>query len=318
MLFSTLADFVKKHTLFSGGATVIVALSGGPDSVFLLHYLHSLIPTFKLKLVGAHLNHQWRQTADADATFCAQLCEQLNIPFVSTNLNEIPLTKKYNGSKEEFARHKRRAFLEMVAREHEADAIALGHHADDQIETFFIRLVRGATLSGLQGMKVKDGLYIRPLLTTSKKEILSYLNAHHISYCTDETNIDTTFLRNNIRHTLIPAFTAIDSRACATLLRAIEHFQQTEKFLAQQLKESLNHCSNGNALNVQAFNQEAPFMQDKIILEWLIKNGVSFTPSAALIREIKRFLHNTKSNRHELFNNWALEKLNGTVKIIPH
>jgi tRNA(Ile)-lysidine synthase len=315
MIFTKLIEFKNQYRLFSESATLVVALSGGPDSVFLLHYLHSLIPSLKLKLIGAHLNHQWRSTADRDEAFCADLCQKLGIPFVSTFLNEIALIKKYNGSKEEFARHKRRAFLEQVAKDYNADAIALGHHADDQIETFFIRLMRGATLTGLQGMKAKDGKYIRPLLAISKQEIVEYLKMHAIPYCSDETNEDKTFLRNNIRHTLIPAFTAVDPRASTTLLRAMEHFQKTEEFLAIMLEEAFNRCLKENMLNIKALQQEASFMQDKIILNWLIKNGVAFTPSTSLIQEIQRFIHNKKSKIHNIVPTWALKKEKGLLTI---
>jgi len=318
MVFKTLTDLVEKNSLLVQNSIVIVGLSGGPDSVFLLHYLHSLIPTLKLKLVAAHLNHQWRPTADRDQAFCTELCKTLEIPFVSATLDQIALTKKYNGSKEEFARYKRRAFLEKVADEYQADAIALGHHADDQIETFFIRLVRGATIAGLQGMRPKEGRYIRPLLSISKATIVQYLQENQISFCTDETNQDPSFLRNTVRLNLIPTLTTIDPRISKTVLRTIDHLQETEHFLSSLTKNAFERCLvEKQDLDITSFLAEPNYLQNKILIDWLIHNAASFNPSTAFLKEIHRFIKNKKSISHTLSPKWQIIKSGSTLKIIP-
>ncbi len=168
-LLSTIQAYNEKKGLIHDGARIIIGLSGGPDSVFLLHALAQLRTTRKLFLVAAHLDHEWRTESAQDMQFCKTLAESYAIPFVAKKISQLSLSYKSNGSKEEYGRKARRFFFESLAQEYNADAIALAHHADDQQETFFIRLMRGATVSGLYGMKPKDGLYIRPLLSIKKK-----------------------------------------------------------------------------------------------------------------------------------------------------
>ena len=211
-LFDTIHSFANSHKLLADNQTIIIGLSGGPDSVFLLHFLAHLRPTYNLTLVAAHLDHQWRENSADDVLFCRQLCDTLNIPLASNTISDLGLSLKFNGSQEEIGRKARRFFLESVKAQQNAHTIALGHHAQDQQETFFIRLVRGASLSGLTGMKVKEKDYIRPLLATNKKVILEYLHANNISYLRDPSNESDAYLRNRIRKHVIPALQLCDTR----------------------------------------------------------------------------------------------------------
>ena len=137
----------------SGAPTLIVALSGGADSVFLLHLLGQTATTMPLTIIVAHLNHGWRDAADdADEQFCRNLAQQFNCTFITAHADEIATTKGWNGSQEELGRHQRHTFLQNTAKQFDACGIAFGHHAQDQEETFFIRLLRGASLEGLCGM----------------------------------------------------------------------------------------------------------------------------------------------------------------------
>src|SRR5206468_2404664 len=164
---------------------------------------------YDVKLVAAHVNHGWRPEADADARFCQDVAHTLGIGYEQAHLHEL-MGKKFNGSHEEMARHARRSFFMHCAQNYQADRIALAHHADDQQETFFIRMLRGATLTGLASMRSRHDMYVRPLLHTYKEDMLAYLHAHSISYCHDATNADTRYLRNRIRHTVVPVLKACD------------------------------------------------------------------------------------------------------------
>ena len=151
------------NNLIAESSKIILGLSGGPDSIYLLHKLASLRNTGTIKeLIAAHLDHEWRQDSAKDVAFCKQACKSLNVPFVSKKLSELNLS--FKGSPEEIGRNARRYFLEQIRTKHNADLIALGHHLQDQEETFFIRLIRGTSLSGLCAMWPKKGFYIRPLL----------------------------------------------------------------------------------------------------------------------------------------------------------
>lgn len=221
--------------LFLPNTTVVVGLSGGPDSVCLLHWLVQQ-KDLGLTLIAAHLDHEWRPNSHKDVLFCKELCQKLGITFITQKASELPHQPKYNGSQEEVGRKLRRAFFEQVAQDYNANTIALGHHTGDQQETFFIRLMRGTTISGLGGMKEQDGKYVRPLLHVSKETIYAYLKKNNLSYLTDTTNNSEAFLRNRIRKHLIPALQHCDQRSHKQLVRIMHHLQETETFLQNKHK----------------------------------------------------------------------------------
>ncbi|NBO90879.1 MAG: tRNA lysidine(34) synthetase TilS [Planctomycetia bacterium] len=182
---------------------LVVAVSGGPDSVALLCGLTALSPN----LLVAHLNHQLRPEADADASFVADLAASLNVPFVSGSLDIRRLAAGQN--LEAVARRERYAWLTSVAQAHRLPLVATGHTAGDQAETVLHRLLRGTGLDGLRGIaarrRLAEGIdLVRPLLTVSRSDILSYLAERNQPARHDATNDQTTLTRNRIRHLLLP------------------------------------------------------------------------------------------------------------------
>lgn len=308
-LFEHISRFCQEHSLFTPGSTMVVGLSGGPDSVFLLHYLADLRHESNLKLIAAHLDHGWRTESSQDAQFCQDLATRYQIPIIIKHLKEIPISSKPTGSKEELGRNARRAFFESVAKEYNAQAIALAHHADDQMETFFMRLIRGASLTGLAGMKAKDELYIRPLLSISKIEILDYLHKHKILYVIDPSNQSNEYLRNRIRNSVIPALKACDDRFEKNFASTHEKLIETEEFLQELCAAQLQEIMDENkGLNIQKLLALHPVLRNRLLINWLIMHKVPFTPSQGLLDEIVRFLENTKSNTHTLYQKWQLIK----------
>jgi tRNA(Ile)-lysidine synthase len=175
-------------------STIIVGFSGGPDSVCLLTLLAQLQQELNLTIIAAHLDHQWRPESGQDAAWCKEFCQQLaNVLFIAQASSSLNISIKYNGSKEELGRKLRRNFFQQLAQKHNANHIALANHLDDQLETFFIRLIRGGSVTGLAGMQQQDGLYVRPLLHVSKQEILDFLQQHRIPFLTDATNVILNF-----------------------------------------------------------------------------------------------------------------------------
>lgn len=317
-IITLLTNHIAKQKLIAPGETIIIGLSGGPDSVFLLYFLHQLRSAYNLTLIAAHLNHEWRDTADRDELFCKQLCEALNIPFVAKKMSELCMTRNYDGSKEAYARYARRLFFELCVQQHGASKIALAHHKDDQEETFFIRLFRGASLSGLTGMKEQDGLYIRPLLHITKKDILDYLHHHEIAYRIDETNESSDYLRNRIRNQLIPVCNAIDARFPHTLTRTLRSLQTTEDYLEKHTDEVFTTISQVKDTKIfvdqAALLQLHPALQYRCILKWLCTEKVPFTPSESFFDEIIRFLEN-KAPSHRLLSSWKLCKDKGQLTL---
>lgn len=315
-IFNRISEFCDRENLFFPDQTLIVGLSGGPDSVFLLHYLLAVQKKYNLTLIAAHLDHGWRKESAADTEFCKRLCVLLGITLVTAHLQEIALTKKNSGSAEETARNARRAFFEQCAREHTADAIALAHHQDDAAETFFIRLVRGSGLTGLTGIKAKTGKYIRPLLSIRKKEMLDYLQEHTISYCYDATNADTDMLRNNIRHNVLPVYDALDTRAHDNLMRSIEQLQAADTFIEKIARARYSQLFCEGMLDIDGLLNEDAVLMHRILLQWLIDAQVHFVPTEKFFAEIVRFLQQPGSKTHTIMQNWALKKIKRKAKII--
>jgi tRNA(Ile)-lysidine synthase len=321
-LFDQLDRFVTEHALLPPNSTIVIGLSGGPDSVCLLHLLLRYKKEKNLTLIAAHLDHEWRENSHDDAQFCTQLAQELDITCVVNRASELPITVKKNGSQEEIGRTMRRYFLQQVREQYNADYIALGHHAQDQQETFFIRLVRGATLSGLTAMRPKVGTYIRPLLETNKTDIVAYLDDRAIAYRIDPTNKSESFLRNRIRMNVLPALQASDHRFDHNFLRTLTSLQETEEFLAtltQQTFASLLHPTESiPMLSLVRFKALSPYMQNRILIHWLIVAQVPFTPSLGLLQEITRFLRDGTHNSHSLHATWTIAKNNEFFHIIHH
>jgi tRNA(Ile)-lysidine synthase len=294
--------------------TIIVGLSGGPDSVFLLYLFKAIQKEMGCSIIAAHLNHGWRAEATQDALWCQELCKQLAIPFIAGHANDYPVDKKYQGSAEAIGRKQRQLFFAAVKTQYRAQAIALGHHQDDQIETFFIRLARGSSLTGLHGMAAYDGSYLRPLLSTSKQEILTYLDKHHIAYLTDATNTQDGYLRNRIRKHLVPALDICDPRFSASIISTMEQLANEDAFLQTLAKDAFKKIFNEQK---QALQQELLALPDvllrRVILYWLIDQQVSFTPSTGLLAEIIKFLTTPHGGQHQISSSHTLIKQKGQI-----
>ena len=231
---------IRRHALARSGSRVLVALSGGADSVALLHLLRELERDGRLVLAGAaHLNHLLRGAdADEDEAFCAALAARLNLPFVSERIDVGELARRQKRSVEDAARIARYAFLERAAERLGADVIAVAQTRDDQAETFLLRLLRGSGTRGLGGIRPRAGRVIRPLLDTSRSELRQYLAERADSFREDASNSDVAILRNRVRHEVIPLLQSRFSPAITDVLaRDAALAQQDEDFLRQEAIE---------------------------------------------------------------------------------
>jgi len=191
--------------MFQSGDRVLVALSGGPDSMAMLHSLRQLSSELSLRLGVAHLNHQLREKAsDQDALFAAETAERLALPFYSRAEDVNAYQRAHHLSPEEAAREQRYAFLNQTARAQGYDRIAVGHTFDDNAELVLMHVFRGSGPKGLSGIPPVRGPIVRPLIRTSRSEITAFLLAAGIPWVDDATNRDERLLRNRIRHRVIP------------------------------------------------------------------------------------------------------------------
>lgn len=199
-------ETIKRYGLIQKGDKILVAVSGGPDSLTLLSQLSGLKTRLGLTLHIAHMDHGLRKDSKLDALFVKSWADKLKIPITIKQLN--PEIKNRKGSLEELFRDARLDFFIKTARKIKADKIALGHNLDDQAETILMRLLRGTGLSGLSGIspkrKINGVIFIRPLLETSRREIEDFLKRKRITPRIDPTNKQDLFFRNKIRHNLIP------------------------------------------------------------------------------------------------------------------
>jgi tRNA(Ile)-lysidine synthase len=186
------------------GGTLLVALSGGADSVALLDALASLRRRRGFRLVAAHLDHGLRDGSADDAAFCAELCQALGVPLRVGRADVRARAARERGGLEQAARRERYAFLRRVREEEAAVAVAVAHTRDDQAETLLLRLLRGAGTAGLGGMRPRSGDVVRPLLDVSRQEVLAHLRERGLAWREDPSNADVAHRRNRVRHELIP------------------------------------------------------------------------------------------------------------------
>ena len=263
-LYSDVLKLIRRHKLLAGAETVVVGLSGGPDSVCLLDVLALMRERGDIDAAvhAAHLNHCLRgEESDEDERFVRELAGTMGVPITVDRRDVGAVQAEEGGSMEAVARRERYAFLASVAESVGAAAVAVAHHADDQIETVLHRLIRGAGLKGLRGIPLTrlmdDGSptrLIRPLLGSRRADIVDYLDERGLASRSDSSNLDTTLTRNNIRHTLLPRIESEFNPAFGeSLLRLSRSATDVHELLLDVAHTAAVECVSGNVLNVEAF-----------------------------------------------------------------
>jgi tRNA(Ile)-lysidine synthase len=227
---------IRKHGLCPRGARVLVAVSGGADSVALLHILRVLARRGILTVAGVgHLNHQLRGAdADADEQFCRELAAREALPIEVGHADIARLAASQRQTIEHTARTARYAFLEGAADRLGADVIAVGHTLDDQAETVLLRLFRGAGPRGLAGIRPKSGRVVRPLLDVRRADLRCYAAAHHLTFRDDASNLDTRVARNRIRLEVLPCLERYSPGLAPVLARLAGVVRDDEEYLSSQ------------------------------------------------------------------------------------
>lgn len=243
-------------SLLPPGSRVLCAVSGGADSMCLLHLLSQ---REELSLVCAHFNHQLRgEESDRDEAFVREICKQWNIPLTVGRGDVEAFARREKLSLEEAGRTLRYAFLYQAAEEELCDWIATAHNAEDNAETLLLHLLRGSGLNGLTGISPQRGKLVRPLLTTSRKEIEAYLIQHDIPHREDSTNADDAYTRNRVRHQLLPLLEEMNPGFVRRLTSAIPRLRADNDYLndlARQLLTKTEHREDGLVLPAALLSQ---------------------------------------------------------------
>ena len=228
-------DFIRKQQLFADEAKILVALSGGADSVALLRILLRM----GYHCHAVHCNFHLRgEESNRDEQFVAELCNTLGVPCEVTHFDTTAYATEHKQSIEMAARELRYAEFERLRQAHGLDAIAVAHHQDDAVETLLLNLIRGAGINGLTGMKVKNGNIVRPLLCLTRDEVISYLDHLGQSYVTDSTNLTDAYARNKVRLNLLPLMQQINPAAKENIMQAALHLGEAGTIYNKVVEET--------------------------------------------------------------------------------
>ena len=293
-LFREILNINKKYNLIENNDNIVVGFSGGPDSVFLVEMLKKLQDFIKFKIYLVHINHLLRgEDADSDENFSFEYAKKNNLEIFIKRIPVKEIAKEVGKTLEEVGREERYKSFSEIYEKVGATKIATAHNKDDQIETFLFRLIRGTSLQGLEGIKIKNNNVIRPISEIYKKDILEYLNKNEIQYKIDKTNFENEFTRNSIRLDLIPF---IEERYNIK-------FKDKIFSLIEEIREN-----NNNSLNLSDFID----LERRIILE-----KIKFLSNFDRKNLLGLFLNqkNIEVNRNKIDEINSLIKSNGTKKI---
>ena len=294
-LFREILKVNKKYNLIEINDIIVVGFSGGPDSVFLVEMLKKLKNFINFNIYLVHINHLLRgEDADSDEKFSIEYAKKNNLEIFTKRIPVKEIAKKVGKTLEEVGREERYNFFSEIYEKVGANKIATAHNKDDQIETFLFRLIRGTSLQGLEGIKIKNNNIIRPISEIYKKDILEYLNKNEIQYKIDKTNFENEFTRNSIRLDLIPFIE--------------ERYNIKFKDKIFSLIEEIRENNQNNSLNLSNYTDS----EDRIILE-----KIKFLSNFDKKKLFSLFLNkkNIEVNRNKIDEINSLIKSNGTKKI---
>ena len=267
---------IKENRLIENGSKLVLAVSGGPDSMAMLDILNSIKNDEKsnlnFEIVVAHINHQIREDANEDEEYVKKYCDQNKIEFYVKSIDVQKIANTNKIGIEEAGRTVRYKFFEEVLEETKSDHIAIAHNKNDKIETIIMNILRGSGTVGLKGIEVKRGKYIRPLINCERYEIENYCEEHNLNPRIDSTNFDNKYTRNKIRNVVIPY---IQKEFNPNIIRSLERLSEvvTEEnnYIEKEVRKSyanllLEENDNKIVLDLKKFNCQEKVIKSRLVL----------------------------------------------------
>lgn len=277
MLEEKVEKTITKYKLIEENDSIVIGVSGGPDSMTLLCLLLKLKEKYNLKIHVAHINHMIRENAKKDELYVKEFCDKNNIQLFIKREDVILKSKQEKKGLEEAGREVRYNFFEEVLKETKSNKIAIAHNLNDKAETIIMNAIRGSGLSGLKGIEPKRGKYIRPLIEIDRKEIEKYCDENKINPRHDESNDDNNYTRNKIRNIAIPYIQKqLNSNIINNLNRLSEIVKENEDFVEKETSKAFQEVlilekENKIEYNIKKFNQKEKLIQKKLILKGIEK-----------------------------------------------
>lgn len=300
------AKFIEQKKLLAEGERVLVAISGGADSVALLVALQKL----GYRCEAIHCNFHLRgEESLRDENFVRALCHKYNIPLYVVDFDTAEYAAKNSISIEMAAREQRYDAFKKRLAETGISTVAVAHHRDDSAETLLLNLMRGTGIKGLHGIQPKNGHIVRPLLSVSREEILEYLNWRGESYVTDSTNLKTDFTRNKIRLEIIPLMQQINPSVAESIAQTAERVSEAEKVYIKAIGDGIARVKDGNKIDICRLKEESS--PQSLLYEILQPLGFN----SSQIKEIAYTAEGDESGRIFTCDKWQVVKDRSTLII---
>ena len=267
-------ETIKKYNLIENGDKLVLAVSGGPDSITMLDILNEIRneKIINFEICVAHINHMIREEAKSDELYVKNYCEEKNIDFYSKSIDVLKLANNNKTGTEEMGRIVRYKFFDEVLEKTGSNKVSIAHNKNDKAETMIMNILRGSGISGLKGIEPKRGKYIRPLIECERFEIENYCKEKNLNPRIDKTNFDNTYTRNKIRNIVIPYIKQeFNPNIINTLSRLSELVVEEEDYIENKVKEVyetllIKENKKEIILDLKKFNEEEKVIKSRIVL----------------------------------------------------
>ncbi len=309
---------IDDHNLIEIGDKLVVGLSGGPDSVAMLYGLLALKEKYHIELFAVHLNHMIRGAlADADQEYVENLCKSIDIPIYSFKKDIPRMSKELKMTEEEVGRKVRYELFEKVCSEVDGNKIAIAQNKNDQVETFIMRVIRGAAIDGLASIKyIRDEKFIRPLLGCDREEIEAFCEKNNLKPRIDHTNFETEYFRNKVRINLIPHMVkTYNPNLIDTIYRNVEIIQRDLDYLDSEALKEFNKFEPGD-ISIDVLNSLHPAIRSRVLRK-IIERRIGYLRdvSSGQIEELEKLILKGQTGKKVIVKNTVFQIENEKLKI---